>query len=64
VRRQLVQVVQVIGAEASVEAGAEALGGLGRVLGNVAGHLLRAQLPGLVVARGDVADVELLAQRA
>src|SRR5215218_1296573 len=47
--------------QAAVEAGAEALGGLGGVLGDVAGHLLRAQLPSLVIAPGDVADVELLA---
>jgi hypothetical protein len=46
--------------QAVVEAGAEALGGLGGVLGDVASHLLSAQLPGLVVA-GDVADVELAA---
>jgi hypothetical protein len=58
--RQVVQVVEVIGADAPVEAGAEALGGLGRVLGDVAGHLLSRQLPGLVAAlAGDVVDVEL-----
>jgi single-strand DNA-binding protein len=32
-RRKPVQVLQVVGAEATVQAGAEALGGLGRVLG-------------------------------
>jgi hypothetical protein len=60
-RRQPVEALQVVGiTEPLVEAGAEALGALGGVLGDVAGHLLGAQLPGLVVA-GDVADVELLA---
>jgi hypothetical protein len=60
--RQPVQVLQVIsGSQAAVEACAEALGGLGRVLGDVAGHLLGRQLPGLVIAPGDVAHVELLA---
>jgi hypothetical protein len=58
---QPVQVLQVVGADAAVQAAAEALGGLGRVLGDVAGHLLRAQLPSLVIAPGDVANVELLA---
>jgi hypothetical protein len=58
---QLVEVVQVVGAEAAVQAGAEALGGLGGVLGDVAGDLLGAQLPGLILGAGDVADVELLA---
>jgi hypothetical protein len=47
-RRQLVKAVQVGGiGEAAVEAAAEALGGLGRVLGDVAGNLLGRQLPGL-----------------
>jgi hypothetical protein len=58
-RRQVIQALQVVSGEAVVQAGAEALGGLGRVLGDVAGHLLSRQLPGLVVAAGDVADVEL-----
>jgi len=59
-RRKLVEAVQVGGiGEAAVEAAAEALGGLGRVLGDVAGNLLCRQLPGLVVSR-DVAHVELL----
>src|SRR5215211_855207 len=62
-RRQPIQALQVVNVgEASVEAGAEALGGLGCVLGDVAGHLLSRQLPRLVVTlAGDVADVELLA---
>jgi hypothetical protein len=59
-RRQTIEVIEVVGAEASVEAGAEALGGLGGVLGDVAGHLLGRQLPRLVVPLGDVVDVELL----
>jgi hypothetical protein len=59
-RRQAVQAVQVAGPEAAVQAAAEALGGLGRVLGDVAGHLLGRQLLRLVLAGGDVADVELL----
>jgi hypothetical protein len=42
-------------------AGAEALGGLGGVLGDVAGHLLRAQLLGVAIGSGDIADIELLA---
>jgi hypothetical protein len=43
---QLVKAVQVVGVgQAAVQAGAEALGGLGRVLGDVAGHLLGRQLP-------------------
>src|SRR5215211_4309210 len=58
--RELVEAVQVVGAEAAVQAAAEALGGFGRVLGDVAGHLLSRQLPGPVIPRGDVADVELL----
>jgi hypothetical protein len=45
--------------EAVVQAAAEGLGGLGRVLGDVAGHLLRRQLPGLAIGPGDVVDVEL-----
>jgi hypothetical protein len=61
--RQIVQVVEVIDADTPVEAGAEALGGLGRVLGDVAGHLVSRQLPRLVVS-GDVADVELLTPAA
>jgi hypothetical protein len=62
--RQPVQVLQVISdGQAAVEAGAEALGGLGRVLGDVAGHLLRAQLRGLGITTGDVTDVELLTRR-
>jgi hypothetical protein len=60
-RRQTVQVVQVLDADAAVEAGAEALGGLGGVLGDVPGDLLSRQLPGLALGSGDVADVELLA---
>ena len=59
--RQPVQVLQVISAEAPVEAGAEALGGLGGVLGDVPGDLLGRQLARLVVGASDVADVELLA---
>jgi hypothetical protein len=59
--RQTVELVQVVGPEAPVQAGPEALGGLGRVLGDVAGHLLSRQLSRLVVGSGDVADVELLA---
>ena len=53
--------LQVAVLEAPVEAAAEALGRLGRVLGDVAGHLLGRQLPGLFVAGGDIADVELRA---
>ena len=49
-RRQPVQVLQVVGiGQAPVEADAEALGGLGRVLGDVAGHLLRRSAPQPVV---------------
>jgi hypothetical protein len=60
-RRELVEVLQVVGVgEASVQAGAEALSGLGGVLGDVAGHLLSRQLPGLLTVLGDVVDVELL----
>ena len=60
--QQPVEVVQVVGVEATVEPGAEALSGLGGVLGDVAGHLLGRQLPRLAVAvPGEVADVELLA---
>jgi hypothetical protein len=33
--RELVEVVQVVGAEATIEAGPEALGGLGGVLGDI-----------------------------
>src|ERR671918_527725 len=40
--------------QATVQAGAEALGGLGGVLGDVAGHLLSRQLPALVIGSGDV----------
>jgi hypothetical protein len=58
--RELVEAVQVVGADAPVEAGAEALGGVGGVLGDVAGYLLGRQLPRLVVTGRDVADVELL----
>ena len=43
-----------------VEGDAQGLGALGRVLGDIAGHLLSRQLP-LVAALGDVAHVELLA---
>jgi hypothetical protein len=58
-----IQLLQLPLGEAVVEGDAQGLGGLGRVLGDVAGDLLGAQL--LVVAGlGDVADVELLAQRA
>jgi hypothetical protein len=40
-RRQLVEAVEIVSSrQAAVEAAAEALGGLGRVLGDVAGHLL------------------------
>jgi len=42
-----------------IQGDAHGLGGLGRVLGDVAGHLLGAQLP-LVAGLGDVAHVELL----
>jgi hypothetical protein len=59
--RELVQVVEVVGGDAAVEARAEALGGLGGVLGDVAGHLLGRQLSGLAAVSGDVVDVELLA---
>jgi hypothetical protein len=60
-----IQVVEVIDADAPVQAATEAFGRLGRVLGDVAGDLLRRQLPGLVVVLpGDVVDVELLPQRA
>src|SRR5215216_5441591 len=60
-RGQLVQVLQVVSVgEAAVQAAAEALSGLSGVLGDVASHLLRAQLPGLVIGSGDVVDVELL----
>jgi hypothetical protein len=59
-RRQPVHVLQVVGVDATVEAAAEALGGLGGVLGDVASHLLGRQLPRLLVS-GDVAHVELLA---
>src|SRR5215208_6073130 len=52
--------VQVGGADALVEAAAEALGGLGGVLGDVARHLLGRQLPGLIRVLGDVVHVELL----
>ena len=51
--------VQVVGAEAPVQAAAEALGGLRRVLGDVASHLLGRQLSRLLVS-GDVAHIELL----
>jgi hypothetical protein len=55
-----IQLLQLPLGEAVVEGDAQGLGGLGRVLGDVAGDLLGAQL--LVVAGlGDVADVELLA---
>jgi hypothetical protein len=60
--RQLLKVLQVALVEAAVQAAAEALGRLGRVLGDVAGHLLGRQLPGLVaVLGGDVVHIELLA---
>jgi hypothetical protein len=58
---QLVEALQVAVVEAAVQADAEALGGLGGVLGDVAGDLLGAQLPGVTLGSGDVADVELLA---
>jgi hypothetical protein len=61
VHRQLVQVLQVVGAEATVQVGPEALGGLGRVLGDVPRDLLGRQLAHLAVGASDVADVELLA---
>src|SRR5918993_25748 len=57
---ELVGVAQVVGGGAPVQAAAEALGGLGRVLGDVAGHLLGRQLSRLLVA-GDVAHIELIA---
>jgi hypothetical protein len=60
-RRELVEALQVLGAEAAVGAGSEALGGLGGVLGDIPRDLLGRQLSRLVVASGDVADVELLA---
>src|SRR5215217_1584731 len=60
-RRQLVETLQIGGGdEAPVQAAAEALGGLGRVLGDVAGHLLGRQLPGLAIGLANVAHVELL----
>jgi hypothetical protein len=59
--RQPVKHGQVLGVgQAPVQAAAEALGGLGRVLGDVAGDLLGRQLPHLLVCSADVADVELL----
>jgi hypothetical protein len=60
-RGQAVEALQVVDGEAAVQAAAEALGALGRVLGDVAGDLLGRQLLGLAVGAGDVADVELLA---
>ena len=57
---QLVEAVEVIGSEASVQAAAEALGGLGGVLGDVPSHLLGRELPRLLTVLGDVVDVELL----
>jgi len=59
--RQLVQVLQILGSDTPVEDGAEALGGLGRVLGDVPGHLLGRQFPGITVGTGDVVDVQLRA---
>jgi hypothetical protein len=47
-----------------VEGDAQGLGALGRVLGHIAGHLLSRQLLVVVASLGDVANVELLAQRA
>src|SRR5215211_1056877 len=52
------EVVQVVGGETAVQGRSEAHGGLGRVLGHVAGDLLSRQLT-RVVAVGDVANVEL-----
>jgi hypothetical protein len=60
-RRQLVEMLQVVSADAPLQTRTEALGGLGGVLGDVAGHLLSRQLPGVAIASGDVAHVELLA---
>jgi hypothetical protein len=60
VRRQL-QPPQVVLGQASVQGGGEALGGLGGVLGDLAGHQLSRKLLGLVITAGDVAHVELLA---
>jgi hypothetical protein len=57
---QAVEAVQVVGGQAAVQAAAEALGGLGGVLGDVPGDLLSRELPGLVAVDGDVVDVELL----
>src|SRR5512133_161895 len=60
-RRQVVEASEVvINGQPPVKASAEALGGFGGVLGDVAGHLLSRQLPRLVLPSGDVADVELL----
>jgi hypothetical protein len=59
-RRQPVQVVQVVDADAPIQARAEALGGLGGVLGDVPGHLLSREVSRLAVGLGDVVD-ELLA---
>src|SRR5215218_6292912 len=52
------EVVQVVGGETAVQGRSEAHGGLGRVLGHVAGDLLSRQLT-RVVPVGDVANVEL-----
>jgi hypothetical protein len=60
--RQPVKAVNVVAGQASVQPAAKALGGLGRVLGDVPGDLLGRQLPSLVVVvAGEVVDVELLA---
>ena len=53
-----VQVVRLGLAQAMVEGDAEGLGGLGCVLGDVAGDLLLGQLPATVGA--DVAHIQLL----
>ena len=62
--RQPVQVLHVVTSEAPIQTAAEALGGLGRVLGDIPGDLLSRQLPRLAVLASDVVDVELRAQRA
>jgi len=56
-----VQVLQVVGTYTAVAAAAEALGGLGGVLGDVTGDLLGREFPRLVaVLPGYVAHVQLL----
>ena len=57
---QPVQVVRVIAGQSMVETGPEALGGLGGVLGDIPGDLLRREPPGLAIDLGEVVDVKLL----